>query len=125
MVGVSQMGEQYHHDNVSPLTDKLYLSAARAISARLLLDLGITCIINATLELPTMAYQMQDCLQIAVEDRVASKLYVYFDLVADKINNVHNLADGKVQISTFYGLIILFKIIILFHKTGKNYAFPI
>ena len=69
-------GEQYYHNNPSLLTDQLYLAAARVISGRLLLDLGITSIINATLELPTMAYQEQDALQIAVEDRVASKLYV-------------------------------------------------
>ena len=96
-IGASRLGETFHRDNPSPLTEQLYLSAARAISGRVLLDLGITCIINATLELPTMAYHTQDALQIAVEDRVASKLYVYFDLVADKINSVHN-ANGKVMI---------------------------
>ncbi len=96
-VGVSHAGESYHRNNPSALTEKLYLSAARAISPRVLRDLGITCVINATLELPTMAYQLTDCLQIAVEDRVGSKLYVYFDLVADKINSVHN-SDGKLMI---------------------------
>jgi atypical dual specificity phosphatase len=97
MVNVSRCGETFHHNNPSPLTDNLYISAARAISPRVLRDLGITCVINATLELPTMAYQLTDCLQIAVEDRIASKLYVYFDLVADKINSIH-LADGKLMI---------------------------
>ena len=87
VVGLTNCGETFHHNNPSPLTDNLYLSAARAISSRVLRDLGITCVINATLELPTMAYQLTDCLQIAVEDRVGSKLYVYFDLVADKINS--------------------------------------
>eukprot|EP00095_Tigriopus_kingsejongensis_P005314 snap_masked-scaffold337_size202799-processed-gene-1.16 protein:Tk05314 transcript:snap_masked-scaffold337_size202799-processed-gene-1.16-mRNA-1 annotation:"dual specificity protein phosphatase 14" len=91
-------GEQYFHNNPSILTDKLYISAARVISPRLLVDLGITCVINATLELPTMAYNTKDCLQIAVEDRVASKLYIYFDLVADKINSIHNQADGRLLI---------------------------
>ena len=91
-------GEQYHHNHPSLLTDQLYLSAARAISSRVLLDLGITCIINATLELPTLAYQEQDCLQVAVEDHVASKLYVYFDLVADKIKAVHDSDAGKAMI---------------------------
>ncbi len=98
MVNVRHQGEQYHHNHPSPLTDQLYLAAARAISSRVLLDLGITCIINATLELPTMAYQKQDCLQIAVEDHVASKLYVYFDLVADKIHSVHESDGGKAMI---------------------------
>ena len=44
-----------------------------------------------------MASQQHDAMQIAVEDRVASKLYVYFDLVADKIHSVHN-SGGKVMI---------------------------
>ena len=34
---------------------------------------------------------------LAVEDRVASKLYVYFDLVADKIQQVH-LSGGKILV---------------------------
>ena len=89
VIAVTNCGETFHHNNPSPLTDNLYLSAARAISSRVLLDLGITCVINATLELPTMAYQLTDTIQIAVEDRIGSKLYVYFDLVADKINSVH------------------------------------
>ena len=97
VVGVANRGETFHHNNPSPLTDNLYLSAARAISSHVLRDLEITCVINATLELPTMAYQLTDCLQIAVEDRIGSKLYVYFDLVADKINSVH-LAEGKLMI---------------------------
>ena len=47
---------------------------------------------------PTFAYQNQDCMQIAVEDRVASKLYVYFDMVADKIHSVLKNQTGKVMI---------------------------
>ena len=39
-----------------------------------MLDLGITCSINATVELPTFAYQKQDCMQIAVEDRVSQNI---------------------------------------------------
>lgn len=37
-------------------------------------------------------------MQIAVEDRVASKLYVYFDMVADKIHSVLKNQTGKVMI---------------------------
>ena len=81
-------GEQYHHNNPSLLCDNLYLCAARAINSKVMLELGITCVINATLEMPTFAYQKQECMQIAVEDRVCAKLYVYFDMVADKIHSV-------------------------------------
>ena len=68
---VMMRGEQYHHNNPSELCDNLYLCAFRAISSKVMLDLGITCSINATVELPTFAYQKQDCMQIAVEDRVS------------------------------------------------------
>ena len=80
-------GEQYHHNNPSELCDNLYLCAARAISSKVMLELGITCVINATLELPTFAYQKQECMQIAVEDKISAKLCVYFDMVADKIHS--------------------------------------
>ena len=72
----------------SELTDQLYLAACRAVTSKCLLDLGITSIVNATLELPTVAYQKQDTIQIAVEDRVTAKLNTYFDLIADKIQQV-------------------------------------
>ena len=89
--------DEFHKTHPTQLTEQLFLSAARALNSKVLLDLGITSIVNATLELPTMAYQKQDAIQIAVEDRVASKLYVYFDMVADKIHSVHK-AGGKVMI---------------------------
>ena len=85
---VMHRGEQYHHNNPSLLCDNFYLCAARAISSKVMLELGITCVINATLEMPTYAYQKQDCMQIAVEDKICAKLYVYFDMVADKIHSV-------------------------------------
>ncbi|CAB4059479.1 unnamed protein product [Lepeophtheirus salmonis] len=90
-------GTEWHYTHPSSLTDNLYLSAARAITSAVLLELGITSLINATLEMPSMAYQKQECIQIAVEDRICSKLYVYFDLVADKIHSVH-LSGGKILV---------------------------
>lgn len=95
---VVMKGEQWYHNNPSELLEGLYLCAARAINSKVMKDLGITCVINATLELPTFAYQNQDCMQIAVEDRVGAKLYVYFDMVADKMHNVLNKSGGRVMI---------------------------
>ena len=90
-------GEEYHKLHASQLTDQLYLAACRAVTSKCLLDLKITSIVNATLELPTVAYQKQDTIQIAVEDKVGAKLNIYFDLIADKIHQVH-LAGGKILI---------------------------
>jgi len=90
-------GEEFHRNNASELTDYLYLAACRACTSKCLLDLKITSIVNATLELPTVAYQKQDTIQIAVEDKVGAKLNIYFDLIADKINQVH-LSGGKILI---------------------------
>ena len=89
--------EEFHKTHPTQLSDHLWLAAARALSSKVLLELGITSIINATLELPTVAYQKQDTIQIAVEDRIASKLYIYFDLVADKIQQVH-LSGGRILV---------------------------
>ena len=90
-------GEEFHRNNASALTEQLYLAACRAVTAKCLADLKITSIVNATIELPTVAYQKQDTIQIAVEDKVGAKLNIYFDLIADKINQVH-LAGGKILI---------------------------
>ena len=90
-------GEEFHRNNASALTEQLYLAACRAVTSKCLADLKITSIVNATIELPTVAYQKQDTIQIAVEDKVGAKLNIYFDLIADKINQVH-LAGGKILI---------------------------
>ena len=75
--------EEYHKTHASELTEQLYLAACRAVTSKCLLDLGITSIVNATLELPTVAYH-----KIAVEDRASAKLNIYFDLIADMIQQV-------------------------------------
>ena len=90
-------GEEFHRNNASPLTEQLYLAACKAVTSKCLADLKITSIVNATIELPTVAYQKQDTIQIAVEDKVGAKLNIYFDLIADKINQVH-LAGGKILV---------------------------
>ena len=82
--------EEYYKTHASELTEQLYLAACRAVTSKCLLDLGITSIVNATLELPTVAYQKQDTIQIAVEDRISAKLNIYFDLIADKIQQVEH-----------------------------------
>jgi len=89
--------EEYHKTHATELTDQLYLAACRAVTSKCLKDLGITSIVNATLELPTVAYQKQETIQIAVEDRVSAKLTPYLDLIADKIQQVH-LGGGKILI---------------------------
>ena len=58
--------EEYHKTHASELTEQLYLAACRAVTSKCLLDLGITSIVNATLELPTVAYQKQETINIVV-----------------------------------------------------------
>ena len=96
-MSVRNCSEEYYRTHASELTGQLYLAACRAVTSKCLLDLGITNIVNATLELPTVAYQKQDTIQIAVEDRVSAKLNIYFDLIADKIQQVHS-GGGKILI---------------------------
>jgi hypothetical protein len=48
---------------------QLYLAAARAVTSTVLLDLGITSIVNATLELPTVAYQKQGINMLHIRNR--------------------------------------------------------
>ena len=89
--------EEWYKTHASQLTDNLFLAACRAVTSKCLLELGITNIVNATLELPTVAYQQQETIQIAVEDRITAKLNIYFDLIADKIQQVHR-GGGKILV---------------------------
>jgi len=70
-----------------------------------LLELGITCVINATLELPTVAYQKQECMQIAVEDNICE-----FDFVSLQYSFKFNQQHNYIPLVLFNTLLPLRKI---------------
>ena len=72
------------------LTDVLYLSAAQAVTPQRLRNHGITCIVNATLEVRSPNVPGVEVMRVQVEDVPYSRLGQHFDRVADRIHEVGN-----------------------------------
>lgn len=71
---------------LSQVTDHLYLTGARGLSAYDIESNNIRYIINTTLESPMLRLSGVECFRIPVNDLPTEFIYAYFDEVADKIN---------------------------------------
>ncbi|KAJ4449606.1 hypothetical protein ANN_01009 [Periplaneta americana] len=82
------VSEQSPLTSICEVTESLLLSAAPAVNPQRLLDLGVTCVVNAASELPDtplphdrkVAYH-----KVGVEDKPAADLLSHMDFVADVI----------------------------------------
>ncbi|XP_033740760.1 dual specificity protein phosphatase 14-like [Pecten maximus] len=77
-------------NQIASITDHLYLSSAAAVKPDRIRAVGITHIINCTLDIPNLHLPTIECIQIHVEDAAHARLSIYFDRCADKIHQVHN-----------------------------------
>lgn len=73
---------------INEICEGMYLSSARAIKAGKLRELGITTIINVTIELPTLPWDKIESVKINIEDSPFANLGQYFDRAVDKIEEV-------------------------------------
>ena len=73
---------------IAEITDSLYLSSAAAVKGEKIRSLGITHIINVTMDIPNLKMHNVESIQIHVDDVPSAHLGVYFDRCADKINQV-------------------------------------
>ncbi|XP_034996135.1 dual specificity protein phosphatase 14 [Zootoca vivipara] len=74
---------------IAQLTPFLYISKGSVASNRqLLLARGITCIVNATIELPNFNFPEFEYVKVPVADMPTAPISLYFDSVADKIQSV-------------------------------------
>ncbi|XP_010007344.1 PREDICTED: dual specificity protein phosphatase 14 [Chaetura pelagica] len=74
---------------IAQITPSLYLSRGSIASNRhLLLSRGITCIINATIEIPNFNWPQFEYVKVPLADMPNAPISLYFDSVADKINSV-------------------------------------
>ena len=73
---------------ISRITDTLYLSGASAITANRLRAIGITHVINCTIDVPDVYIDNIDVVRIPLDDSPSSKLLPYFDKAADRIQQV-------------------------------------
>ena len=75
---------------VAQITDNLYLSSCHAVKVNRILQLGITNIINATVEVPNINLSDVETMRINVDDVPHARLGLYFDRCADKIKQVRD-----------------------------------
>ena len=87
---------------IAQITEHLYLSGAAAVHEDRLKRLGITCVINCTLELPTLSPGIET-VHIRVGDAPHAPLSAYFDRVVKKITKVRN-KGGKTLIHCMAGV---------------------
>ncbi|KAK7019719.1 Dual specificity protein phosphatase 14 [Halocaridina rubra] len=88
---------------VSLITDWLFLSGAKAIRQKRLRELGITCLVNCTVELPTVPLDGVESVKIDVCDSPNVDLKLHFDSISDKIEDVR-LRGGKVLVHCVAGV---------------------
>ena len=73
---------------IAEITDSLFLSSAAAVKGEKIRSLGITHIINVTMDIPNLKMHNVESIQIHVDDIPSAHLGIYFDRCADKINQV-------------------------------------
>ena len=85
---------------VAEITGCLYLSSAAAVRGEKIRSLGITNIINITLEIPNLQLPNLESMQIQVDDSPTARLGFYFDRCADKI---HEVSSPELRLSNPFG----------------------
>ncbi|XP_059144103.1 dual specificity protein phosphatase 14-like isoform X2 [Physella acuta] len=88
---------------VAEVTSSLYLSSAAAVRGEKIRSLGITHIINVTLEIPNLQLPNLESIQIHIEDTPTARLGLYFDRCADKIHQVEK-KGGKTLVHCVAGV---------------------
>ncbi|XP_043942245.1 dual specificity protein phosphatase 14-like [Protopterus annectens] len=75
--------------SIAQITPCLYLSSGNAATNRhLVYSRSVTCIINATMEIPNTNWPDMEYVKVPVADLPHALLSLYFDTVADKINQM-------------------------------------
>lgn len=75
-------------NQMSRITDNLYLSSFMGTTEYNLLKFRITCVISACRETPKVNVKGIESIKLEVQDKPTEFLAKYFDFIADKINEV-------------------------------------
>ncbi|CAB3371413.1 Hypothetical predicted protein [Cloeon dipterum] len=73
---------------IAQVTPWMYLCGANAVRLQSLNALRVTCIVNATVELPLLPLDGIEVLRVGVVDSPGVDLSAYFDSIADKVEEV-------------------------------------
>lgn len=89
---------------MAEITEFLYLGGlAAAKMEEELMEKGITCVINASIEAPDINYESIKATRIRLQDNPTCNIGIHFDLVADKIDKVRR-ERGKVFVHCIAGI---------------------
>jgi len=88
---------------ISEINDHLFLSGAHVLKPDKIRQKGITCIVNATVEEPSLYLAGMDYLKIRIDDSPFARLDAYFDLVSDKIKGTKD-KSGKTLVHCVAGV---------------------
>jgi atypical dual specificity phosphatase len=88
---------------ISEINDHLFLSGAHVLKPDKIRQKGITCIVNATVEEPSLYLAGMDYLKIRIDDSPFARLDAYFDLVADRVKATKD-KSGKTLIHCVAGV---------------------
>ena len=75
---------------IAKINDHLYLSSFIGATEHNIRKFNITCIITVCKEVPKLEHKYVELLRLDVLDKPTESLARYFDLVADKINEIGN-----------------------------------
>ncbi|XP_041035978.1 dual specificity protein phosphatase 14-like [Carcharodon carcharias] len=97
-VGMAGLG------GIAQLTPALFLSGGAAATSRhAVYARGITCIVNATLEISSPRWPDVEYLKVPLPDLPHAPLSLYFDTVADKVQQVSR-KNGRVLVHCVAGV---------------------
>jgi atypical dual specificity phosphatase len=85
------------------VTDHLYITSSRGLSAYDIETNGIHHVVNATLETPLIRLPGVECTRISVNDVPTENIYRFFDQFADKVNG-HAMNNEKVLVHCVAGV---------------------
>lgn len=91
-------------NTISQVTDYLYLSGIRAITLSAVRTIGITTIINCSIDLPDLPMGADNLqfIRVRVDDSPLFDMSIYFDPMSDRIHEVY-LRGGKVLVHCMAG----------------------
>ncbi|CAG2120257.1 unnamed protein product, partial [Medioppia subpectinata] len=73
---------------VDKITDNVYLTGAGGMTRENIVGLRISCIINATYEVPNHDVKGLECIRVPIDDTPDDDISPYLEEVADKLNEV-------------------------------------
>ncbi|CAN7983430.1 unnamed protein product [Ixodes hexagonus] len=103
-VSAAALQQRMAFNVISQVTDYLYLSGIRAISLNAVRTIGITTIINCSIDLPDLPMGADDVqfVRVRVDDSPLFDMSIYFDPMSDRIHEVY-LRGGKVLVHCMAG----------------------